>query len=148
MARQPSNVDAARSRQMALIRATDTKPEMKVRRAVHRAGYRYRLHRKDLPGKPDLVFPSRRAVIFVHGCFWHRHPDPDCKLARLPKSRPEFWIPKLARNAERDQEAREELERLGWRVLVIWECELRDMDAVMSRIATHLDLERDDPDGK
>lgn len=124
---------------MALVRATDTKPEMKVRRAVHRAGYRFRLHRKDLPGKPDLVFPSRRAVVFVHGCFWHRHADPDCKLSRLPKSRPDFWIPKLTKNAERDTQAVEALERQGWRVLVVWECELKDIDRVVARIAEHLE---------
>jgi DNA mismatch endonuclease (patch repair protein) len=124
---------------MALVRATDTKPEMKVRRAVHRAGYRYRLHRKDLPGKPDLVFPSRRAIVFVHGCFWHRHADPDCKLSRLPKSRPDFWIPKLTKNAERDTQAVEALERLGWRVLVVWECELKDIERVVARIAEHLE---------
>lgn len=136
--KQPSDIDPARSRQMSLVRAADTKPEMKVRRAVHEAGYRYRLHRRDLPGTPDMVFPSRRAVVFVHGCFWHRHPDSQCKLARLPKTRQDFWIPKLTRNAERDAEAISALEAAGWRVLVIWECETKDMDAVRSRIADYL----------
>jgi DNA mismatch endonuclease (patch repair protein) len=111
---------------MSLVRAVDTKPEMVVRRLVHSMGYRYRLHRRALPGTPDLVFPSRKAVIFVHGCFWHRHPDPACRLARLPKSRLDFWVPKLERNAERDREAVEALQAMGWRVLVIWECEIKD----------------------
>jgi len=124
---------------MALVHATDTKPEMKVRRALHRAGYRYRLHRKDLPGKPDLVFPARRAIVFVHGCFWHRHADPNCKLSRLPKSRLDFWIPKLTKNAERDAQAIKALERQGWRVLVVWECELKDIDQVVARIAEYLE---------
>lgn len=134
-----TEVDPARSRQMALVRSADTKPEMKVRRALHALGYRYRLHRRDLPGTPDLVFPGRKAVVFVHGCFWHRHPDPDCKLARLPKSRHEFWIPKLTRNAERDVEAIAALQAAGWRVLVIWECQTRDMDDVSRELVTFLD---------
>lgn len=134
-----TEVDPERSRQMALIRSVDTKPEMKVRRALHSMGYRYRLHRRDLPGTPDLVFPGRKAVVFVHGCFWHRHPDPDCKLARLPKSRQEFWIPKLTRNAERDAEAIAALELAGWRVLVIWECQTRDMDDVSRELVSFLD---------
>lgn len=135
---QAYRVDPARSRQMGLIRSADTKPEMRVRRAVHAAGYRFRLHRRDLPGTPDLVFPSRRAAIFIHGCFWHRHGDPRCKLARLPKSRHDFWIPKLTRNAERDAEAIKQLQTAGWRVLVVWECETRDMDAVLVRINAFL----------
>src|SRR5687768_17294491 len=93
---------SARSERMSRIGAKDTKPEMAVRRLVHSLGYRYRLHRRSLPGNPDLVFPARRKAIFVHGCFWHRHPDSSCKLARLPKSRGDFWIPKLEANAERD----------------------------------------------
>jgi DNA mismatch endonuclease (patch repair protein) len=119
---------------MSLVRAADTKPEMVVRRLVHSMGYRYRLHRRALPGTPDLVFPSRKAVIFVHGCFWHRHPDPACRLARLPKSRLDFWVPKLERNAERDREAVEALEATGWRVLVIWECEIKDTEGLRRRI--------------
>lgn len=133
-----TEVDPARSRQMALIRSADTKPEMIVRRALHAMGYRYRLHRRDLPGTPDLVFPQRKAVVFVHGCFWHRHGDLGCKLARLPKTRQEFWIPKLTRNAERDAEAIAALEAAGWRVMVIWECETRDMDDVGRRISAFL----------
>lgn len=112
---------------MALIRGKDTSAEMVVRRLVHSLGYRYRLHAKDLPGRPDMVFRSRRKVIFVHGCFWHRHEDPSCKLARLPKSRLEFWLPKLNANRERDGKNRDKLGELGWKSLVVWECELGDL---------------------
>lgn len=108
---------------MALIKDRDTKPEMRVRRALHAAGLRYRLHAKGLPGKPDLVFPSRRIALFVHGCFWHQHPDPLCRLARMPKSRLEFWRPKLQGNRLRDEKQRRELEALGWRVVEVWECQ-------------------------
>lgn len=123
-----------RSARMALIRGRDTKPEMRVRKALHAAGLRYRLHAK-LPGKPDLIFPSRRIVVLVHGCFWHRHPDPSCKLARLPKSRLDFWLPKLEGNARRDLEKRTTLEALGWRVITVWECETVDP----ARMATVID---------
>jgi DNA mismatch endonuclease (patch repair protein) len=109
---------------MARVRGRDTKPEMQVRRALHAAGFRYRLHAKDLPGRPDIVFRSRKIAIFVHGCFWHRHDDPDCKLARMPKSRLEFWGPKLASNAARDERDIAALRDLGWTVLVVWECGL------------------------
>jgi DNA mismatch endonuclease (patch repair protein) len=128
-----------RSRQMARVRSKDTKPEMAVRRLVHRLGYRYRLHRRDLPGSPDLVFPRRRKVIFVHGCFWHRHPDPDCKLARMPKSRLEFWGPKLEANAERDKRALEALRALGWEALTLWECELKSNRDLEERIIRFLE---------
>lgn len=113
---------------MALVRNVNTKPELRVRRVLHRAGLRYRLHDKRLPGKPDIVFRSRRLVVFVHGCFWHRHPDLKCKLARLPKSRLDFWRPKLEGNLERDLKNRAALETLGWRVIVVWECELANDD--------------------
>lgn len=109
---------------MAKVRGRDTKPEMRVRRALHAVGIRYRLHAKDLPGRPDIVLPSRRVAIFVHGCFWHRHPDPSCKLARLPKSRLDFWVPKLEANRARDQLKEGALRKAGWTVRVIWECEL------------------------
>ena len=112
---------------MALIRDRDTKPEMRVRRSLHAAGLRYVLHDKGLPGKPDLVFPSRRVALFVHGCFFHRHRDPDCKLARLPKTRLDFWLPKLEGNAARDERTAATLRELGWRVIVIWECETKDV---------------------
>jgi DNA mismatch endonuclease (patch repair protein) len=113
---------ARRSANMSKIRSRDTAPEMTVRRLAHAMGYRYRLHRKDLPGKPDLVFPSRKAVIFVHGCFWHQHPDPACLDGHRPKSRPEYWSPKLDGNVARDERRRAELEADGWRVLILWEC--------------------------
>ena len=115
-----------RSKRMSLIRGTGTVPEMKLRCLVHRMGFRYRLHVKELPGKPDLVFPSKRAIIFMHGCFWHRHSD--CKLARLPKSKREFWEPKLEANKKRDLLNQQRLKFLGWRVLVVWECEMADAD--------------------
>ena len=102
-----------RSRRMAAIRGKNTKPELLVRRLVHRLGYRFRIHRTDLPGKPDMVFPAKRAVIFVHGCFWHRHPDPLCPLARLPKSRLNFWTPKLDGNRRRDILVSAHLQEMG-----------------------------------
>jgi DNA mismatch endonuclease (patch repair protein) len=116
-------IDPARSAQMALVRGRDTKPELRVRRALHAAGLRYRLQAKDLPGRPDIVFRSLKIAIFIHGCFWHRHPDPNCRLARLPKSRQEFWLPKLTGNRERDLRNRAQLESDGWTVLEIWECD-------------------------
>jgi len=128
-----------RSRRMSQVRGKDTGPEMAVRRLVHALGYRYRLHRKDLPGRPDLVFPSRRKVIFVHGCFWHRHPDPDCKLARLPKSRLDFWKPKLEGNRKRDVENQKKLRGEGWEVLVIWECELGNKTSLENKIRRYLE---------
>ena len=109
---------------MALIRGRDTKPELRVRKALHSAGLRYRLHDRRLPGVPDLVFPARRIALFVHGCFWHRHPG--CAATRLPKSRLDFWAPKLAGNVERDARQQAELIARGWTVMVIWECETRD----------------------
>ena len=111
---------------MASIRATNTRPEMAVRRLIHGLGYRFRLHRRDLPGKPDLVLPRYRAVVFVHGCFWHQH---DCRVGgRLPASNQAYWGPKLARNVERDRNARCALRQLGWRVLTIWECQVGQPD--------------------
>ena len=121
---------------MALIRSRDTKPELAVRRIVHGLGYRYRLHGKDLPGRPDLVFRSRRKVVFVHGCFWHLHED--CPNCRPPKSRREYWKPKLERNATRDRQVRQELRRKGWRSLVIWECELDRSERLTRTIAKFL----------
>ncbi|MFI5012967.1 MAG: very short patch repair endonuclease [Hyphomicrobiales bacterium] len=127
-----------RSERMARIRGKNTAPEMVVRRMVHGMGYRYRLHRRDLPGHPDMVLPRHKALIFVHGCYWHRHPDPSCPLARLPKSRLSFWVPKLEANRERDERARIALESSGWRVLVVWECELRDRERVAQRLRSFL----------
>lgn len=112
-----------RSEMMAGIRSKDTSPEVRLRRLLHGYGYRYRLHRKDLPGTPDIVLPRWKAVIFVHGCFWHLHEG--CKLAKMPATRREFWEAKLAKNRMRDQTAVSRLRASGWRVLVVWECYLR-----------------------
>ncbi len=111
---------------MSAIRSKGMKPEMIIRSLAHRLGYRFRLHRKDLPGKPDLVFPSRRKVIFVHGCFWHQHRAEGCLDGRMPKSRPEYWQPKLLGNMMRDQKHRLALNKAGWESLIIWECETGD----------------------
>lgn len=126
-----------RSARMALVRAKNTKPELLVRRLVHGLRYRYRLHRRDLPGTPDLVFPGRHKIIFVHGCFWHRHAD--CALARLPKSRSKFWLLKLEGNAKRDARNVRALRRQGWGVMTIWECQLRDKARLATRIGRFLD---------
>lgn len=127
-----------RSATMRAIRSKNTKPEMAVRRLAHRLGYRFRLHRKDLPGKPDMVFSSRRAAIFIHGCFWHQHPCPTCKYARLPESNAEYWRPKLSRNQSRDAEHEAALRAQGWRVLVIWECQIKDETALEQRLLAFL----------
>jgi DNA mismatch endonuclease (patch repair protein) len=113
---------------------------MVVRKLVFALGYRYRLHRRDLPGCPDLVFPPKRKVIFVHGCFWHRHQN--CALARLPKSRLDFWKPKLEGNRQRDEKNKRALNREGWKVLTVWECQLKDSGCLEARIRRFLDAER------
>jgi DNA mismatch endonuclease (patch repair protein) len=127
-----------RSENMRRIKSKDMKPELLVRRTVHGLGYRYRLHRKDLPGKPDLVFGPRKKVIFVHGCFWHGHEREGCLDARRPKSNTGYWNPKLTRNKERDAERIAALEATGWDVLVIWECETKDVKWLRSRLRTFL----------
>lgn len=124
---------------MARVRNRDTRPELRVRQIVHRLGYRYRLHGKSLPGKPDLVFASRRKVIFVHGCFWHRHPDPNCKLARLPKSRQDFWLPKLEGNRARDERVVQALTNQGWKVLELWECQCKEREHLENTLREFLD---------
>lgn len=129
---------------MAGIGPANTKPEMMVRRALYARGYRYRLHARNLPGKPDLVFPGRKAVIFVQGCFWHGH---DCHLFRLPGTRTEFWRDKIAGNVERDSRVREQLAASGWRVLDIWECALKGrsriaFEDVMMKCIQWLDSDR------
>lgn len=129
----------ARSERMSRVRGKNTKPEMSVRRLVHGMGYRYRLHDRRLPGSPDLVFRSRRKVIFVHGCFWHRHGDPSCKLARMPKSRQDFWGPKLEGNRERDERNQKALAREGWRQMVVWECECGHVEQVRNKITAFLE---------
>jgi DNA mismatch endonuclease (patch repair protein) len=129
----------ARTANMRAIKSRDTKPEIIVRRLAHSLGYRFRLHRKDLPGKPDLVFVARRKAIFVHGCFWHQHPDDRCLDGRLPRTRLEYWQPKLTRNQERDAEAVRKLENLGWDVLIIWECETKDLHELETRLKGFLE---------
>lgn len=124
---------------MRRIRSKDMKPELAVRSLVHRLGYRFRLHDKDLAGKPDLVFRPRRKVIFVHGCFWHGHSDPLCLDGRRPKSRAEYWGPKLDRNIERDAAHVAALEADGWKVLVVWECETKDRAALVRRLRRFLE---------
>lgn len=115
---------ATRSRMMAGIKGRDTKPEIVVRKALFAAGYRFRLHRRDMPGSPDVVLPGRRIAVFIHGCFWHAHMD--CPYAKKPATRREFWEAKLAANVERDRRAREAILNTGWRVLIVWECAIRD----------------------
>ncbi len=128
--------DPLRSRIMRAVRSRDTKPEMIVRKAAHALGYRFRLHRKDLPGSPDMVFPSRRSVIFVHGCFWHGH---DCKRgARQPKTNADYWRNKIARNVARDASSLAELTAQGWRALALWECQLRDKGELELRLREFL----------
>lgn len=124
-----------RSENMRAIRSKGMLPELTVRRLVHKSGFRYRLHRSDLPGKPDLVFGPRRKVIFVHGCFWHGH---GCKYAHIPKSNTDYWLPKLERNRTRDARNLEVLSLDGWRILVIWECETRDVEEIKKRVKKFL----------
>lgn len=125
-----------RSHLMSRVRGKDTTPEMAVRRAAHALGYRFRLHRKDLPGRPDLVFPSRRKVVFVHGCFWHRHAG--CRMASKSKTRVRFWTEKFDRNVRRDAAAVEALEQAGWCVLLVWECETRNAEGLRATLAGFL----------
>lgn len=125
-----------RSKNMAAVRARDTRPELLVRSMAHRLGFRFRLHPKSLPGKPDIVFPRLKRVIFVHGCYWHRHPN--CPRASTPGTRTEFWNKKFITNMERDQRNIRDLHKLGWKVLVVWQCELRDLFALRRRLKRFL----------
>ena len=126
-----------RSELMSRIRSKDTKPEMRVRRLVHGMGCRYRLHAKELPGRPDLVFRPRRKVIFVHGCFWHRHDG--CARATTPKKRTSYWEDKFHKNIVRDRRNLLDLAELGWDAIVVWECETRDLDRLAAQLARFLD---------
>lgn len=121
---------------MSRIRGRDTKPELLVRSMLHRRGYRYRLHSQDLPGRPDLVLPRYKTVVFAHGCFWHRHSQ--CKFAYSPKSRLEFWEEKFQQNVERDRKNVEKLKQLDWKVAIVWECGLRDQEHIAA-LMTKLD---------
>ena len=125
-----------RRRIMQAVGTKNTGPEMKVRRILHALGLRFRLHRKDLPGKPDIVLPRHRKVIFVHGCFWHAH---GCAKGQPPKSPPDYWLPKLARNVERDRTKKEQLESLGWQVLVLWQCEIKESEQLAARLQAFVD---------
>lgn len=121
---------------MRAVKGKNTRPELAVRSLLHALGYRFRLHRRDLPGSPDIILPSRKAVIFVHGCFWHGH---TCKRgSRTPKANAEYWISKIGRNMARDARTRAELEALGWRVLVVWECEVKDRDTLSDKLRVFL----------
>ncbi len=128
-----------RSKLMSRVRAVNTKPELAVRRLLYALGFRFRLHRSDLPGCPDIVLPGRRKVIFVHGCFWHRHPR--CRRATMPKTRPDFWAHKFKQNRERDKRQQRELRRMGWDVLVVWECETHDLQQLKDRISSELETD-------
>ncbi|TAZ45336.1 DNA mismatch endonuclease Vsr [Rhizobium leguminosarum] len=136
MTSDAETIDPTRRRIMASVGQRDTKPEMIVRRLLHAMNYRYRLHRKDLPGRPDIVFSSRRKAIFVHGCFWHRHPG--CKKASVPTTRADFWADKFARNVERDAEVEQKLHDLGWETFTVWECETSKPQVLGERLRDFL----------
>jgi len=116
---------------MQSVKSKDTGPELVVRRLLHATGYRFRLHRKDLPGRPDIVLPRYKKIIFVHGCFWHHH---GCPKGQFPKSRLDYWVPKLQENVKRDRTKIEQLESLGWKVLVVWQCETKDVATLTARL--------------
>lgn len=137
MSTRLDDVEPIRRRIMSSVGQRDTGPEMSVRRLLHSMNYRYKLHRKDLPGRPDIVFGSRKKVIFVHGCFWHRHPG--CSKATSPKTRAEFWSEKFNRNVERDREVERRLADLGWECLVVWECETRSPNALARKLRDFLE---------
>ena len=125
-------VSEQRSRNMSAIKSKNTKPEIAVRKLLHSMGYRFRLHRKDLPGSPDIVLPKYKTVIFVHGCFWHRHKN--CMYASTPKTRQEFWEAKFRENINRDKLNQENLSSKGWKIIVVWECEIKDKDFDLNRL--------------
>jgi len=125
---------------MSRIRSKDTKPELIVRSLLHRMGFRFRLHRKDLPGKPDIVLPKYKTVIFVHGCFWHGHKG--CRRSNVPKSNQEYWVPKINRNIQRDKEHYKQIKKMGWKVLVIWECECKYHEKITKKIKSSVILKK------
>lgn len=126
---------AQRSRNMASVRTRNTGPELVVRRILHAEGFRFRLHRHDLPGKPDIILPKHRAIVLVHGCFWHAH---NCQRGKIPSSNTEFWTRKRLSNIERDQRQQQQLQSLGWRVIVVWECETKNRDELRRRLRQFL----------
>jgi DNA mismatch endonuclease, patch repair protein len=130
------DVSDMRRRTMAAIRGKNTKPELAVRSLLHGLGYRFRLHKRGLPGRPDLVFPSRKKALFIHGCFWHGHTN--CRLANVPKTRTEYWGPKLQANRERDRRKQRQLRELGWETVTIWECQLRKLHLVEGKLRAFL----------
>ncbi len=132
----PEGTDPVRSRIMAAVRGRDTAPELRVRRCLHAMGYRFRLHRRDLPGTPDIVLPRHRTCIFVHGCFWHRHPG--CRKATTPKRNAEFWNEKFARNVARDEANGRDLMSAGWNVVILWECETEDPERLAEALRSRL----------
>ena len=125
-------VSKERSKNMAAIKSKNTNPQIKVRKLLHSLGYRFRLHKKELPGSPDIVLKKYKTVIFVHGCFWHRHKE--CKYATNPKTREEFWNKKFLSNIERDIKVRERIKAAGWKSIVVWECELKDIQKLKKRL--------------
>ena len=127
-----------RSEIMSRVKSKNTRPEILVRSFLHRHGLRFRINQSALPGKPDIILPKYRAVVFVNGCFWHRHQDPNCKLARLPKSNVEFWRNKLSKNAERDKLRKEKLVSLGWRVFYVWECQLNHPEEILMALVANI----------
>ena len=135
----------SRSDIMRAVKRANTAPEIIVRQVLHALGIRFRLHRRDLPGSPDVVLPRFRTVIFVHGCFWHRHPD--CRYTTTPKTRQEYWLPKFAANIERDLRKEAQLQALGWRVLLVWECETKQLEELTLRLRRELKLSEAAQDG-
>ena len=131
-------VSEQRSRNMSAIKSKNTKPEITVRKLLHSMGYRFRLHKKDLPGSPDIVLPKYKTVIFVHGCFWHRHQN--CKYASNPKTRREFWEKKFKENIERDKKTQEKLKNLGWKTNIVWECEIKKQDKLIKKLEDFLNF--------
>ena len=127
-----------RSENMRRIRSKDMKPELQVRRLLHRMGYRYRLHRRNLPGHPDIIFPKIKKAVFVHGCFWHQHEDPACRITRVPKSRLDYWAPKLKQNKERDAASASALADMGWKVFVVWECHVSEEKELRRKLVSFL----------
>jgi len=133
---KPEQLKSSRSRNMARIRSANTAPEKLIRSLLFSAGYRFRLYAKDLPGRPDIIFRSRKKAIFVNGCFWHQHQG--CRKATLPATNQAYWLPKLERNKCRDAEVILKLQKMGWGVLTIWECELKDSQILMRRLKDFL----------